>query len=50
MISFFRKLRQKIIYEGKNMKYLKYAMGEIIHGVIGVLIALQINNWNEGRK
>ncbi|MFT5611248.1 MAG: hypothetical protein ACI9LU_001750, partial [Polaribacter sp.] len=36
---------------GKNKpaKYLKYAVGEIILVVIGILIALQINNWNEGR-
>ncbi len=35
---------------GKTSKYFKYAIGEIILVVIGILIALQINNWNEGRK
>jgi len=36
--------------ENKTSKYLKYAIGEIVLVVIGILIALQINNWNEGRK
>ncbi len=35
---------------GKTSKYFKYAIGEIILVVIGILIALQINNWNENRK
>lgn len=46
MIKFFRKIRQNLISEGKTGKYLKYALGEIILVVIGILIALQINNWN----
>ncbi|MBT8298527.1 MAG: hypothetical protein KJO52_09350 [Maribacter sp.] len=46
MIKFFRKIRQNLISEGKFQKYLKYALGEIILVVIGILIALQINNWN----
>ncbi|MFD2824509.1 DUF6090 family protein [Lacinutrix iliipiscaria] len=50
MIKFFRKIRQKLITENKTGKYFKYAIGEIILVVIGILIALQINNWNEGRK
>ena len=50
MIKFFRKIRQNLITEGKTGKYLKYAIGEIALVVIGILIALQINNWNEGRK
>ena len=50
MIKFFRKIRQNLISEGKTGKYLKYAIGEIILVVIGILIALQINNWNEVRK
>lgn len=50
MLKFFRKIRQDLIAEGKTTKYLKYAIGEIILVVIGILIALQINNWNEGRK
>ena len=50
MIKFFRKIRQNLISEGKTVKYLKYAIGEIVLVVIGILIALQINNWNEHRK
>jgi hypothetical protein len=50
MIKFFRKIRQNLLSEGKTGKYLKYAFGEIILVVIGILIALQINNWNESRK
>lgn len=46
MIKFFRKIRQDLLYEGKTGKYLKYALGEIILVVIGILIALQLNNWN----
>lgn len=49
MIQFFRKIRQNLLSEGKTGKYLKYAIGEIILVVIGILIALQINNWNQGR-
>lgn len=47
MIKFFRNIRQNLLAEGKIGKYLKYASGEIILVVIGILIALQINNWNE---
>jgi hypothetical protein len=50
MIKFFRKIRQKLLSENKFSKYLIYAVGEIILVVIGILIALQINNWNEKRK
>ena len=50
MIKFFRKIRQNILSEGKTGKYLKYALGEIVLVVIGILIALSINNWNEDRK
>lgn len=50
MIKFFRKIRQNLLSEGKTGKYLKYAFGEIVLVVIGILIALQINNWNESRK
>jgi len=50
MIKFFRNIRQNLLSEGKTGKYLKYAVGEIILVVIGILIALQINNWNEQRK
>ncbi|MDC6367810.1 MULTISPECIES: DUF6090 family protein [Flavobacteriaceae] len=50
MIKFFRKIRQKLLSENKFSKYLIYAVGEIVLVVIGILIALQINNWNEQRK
>src|SRR5690606_32660686 len=50
MIKFFRKIRQSTLSEGKVGKYLRYAVGEIALVVIGILIALQINNWNENRK
>jgi hypothetical protein len=50
MIKFFRKIRQRLLSDGKFSKYLLYAIGEIVLVVIGILIALQINNWNEARK
>lgn len=50
MIKFFRKIRQKLLVENRFGKYLLYALGEIILVVIGILIALQINNWNETIK
>ena len=50
MIKLFRKIRQNLIMENKTSKYFKYAIGEIVLVVIGILIALQINNWNENRK
>ncbi len=50
MIKFFRKIRQNLLAQNKLGKYLLYALGEIILVVIGILIALQINNWNEHRK
>lgn len=50
MINFFRKIRKQLADDNKPMKYLRYAIGEIMLVVIGILIALSINNWNEGRK
>ena len=50
MIKFFRKIRQRLLSQNKFSKYLLYAIGEIILVVIGILIALQINNWNEHQK
>jgi hypothetical protein len=50
MIKFFSKIRYSLIEQNKSGKYFKYAIGEIILVVIGVLIALSINNWNENRK
>ena len=50
MFRFFRIIRQKLLSENKFGKYLTYAIGEIILVVIGILIALGVNNWNEERK
>jgi hypothetical protein len=50
MFRFFRSIRQQLLNENKTVKYLKYATGEFILVVLGILVALQINNWNEGRK
>jgi uncharacterized protein (UPF0335 family) len=50
MIKFFRNIRKNLLSEGKTSKYFKYAIGEIVLVVIGILIALSINNWNEERK
>ena len=47
MIKFFRKIRYDLMEKNKTSKYLKYAVGEIFLVVIGILLALQINNWNE---
>ena len=50
MIKFFRHIRKRLLSENRFNKYLLYAIGEIVLVVIGILIALQINNWNESRK
>ena len=50
MLKFFRRIRQSLLSENKFSKYLLYAIGEIILVVIGILIALQINNWNAQRQ
>lgn len=50
MINFFRKIRKELAAENNVVKYLRYAIGEIILVIIGILIALSINNWNENRK
>jgi hypothetical protein len=50
MVAFFRKVRKTLSQEGRIGSYLLYAAGEIVLVVIGILIALQINNWNEERK
>ncbi len=49
MIKFFRRIRFDLLKKNKTGKYLKYAVGEIVLVVIGIIIALQINNWNEQR-
>ncbi len=50
MLRFFRRIRQNLISEGKTVKYFKYAIGEIVLVVIGILIALAVNNWNQEKK
>ena len=50
MLNFFRKTRKKLADDNKPVKYFRYAIGEILLVVIGILIALQINTWNEDRK
>ncbi|MFK5878532.1 MAG: DUF6090 family protein [Flavobacteriaceae bacterium] len=50
MIPIFRKIRKKMADDNKPLKYMRYAVGEIVLVVIGILIALSINNWNENRK
>lgn len=50
MIKLFRKIRQSLLSDGKTGKYLKYAVGEIILVIIGILIAVSINDWNGDRK
>ena len=49
MFRFFRSIRQGLMNENKTGKYLKYAVGEFVLIVLGILVALQINNWNERR-
>ena len=50
MINFFRRIRKKMADDNRPLKYMRYAIGEIVLVVVGILIALYINNWNEQRK
>ena len=50
MINFFRRIRRKLADDNKPLKYARYAIGEIVLVVIGILIALSINTWNEDQK
>ena len=50
MIKFFRKIRHQLLSKNKGSNYLLYAIGEIVLVVIGILIALQVNNWNINRN
>ena len=47
--SLFRSIRMKLLHEGKLVRYLTYALGEILLIVVGIMLALQLNNWNEDR-
>lgn len=49
MIPFFRKIRKKMADDNKPLQYIRYAIGEIVLVVIGILIALSVNNWNNHR-
>ncbi|MCW5516479.1 DUF6090 family protein [Muriicola sp. Z0-33] len=50
MLRFFRQIRQRLLTDNKFSKYLLYAVGEILLVVIGILIALQVNNWNQEKQ
>ena len=50
MIKFFNKIRKQLLDENKTGRYLKYAVGEIVLVMIGILLALQVNNWNNNRE
>ena len=50
MLHFFRRIRKKLLGEGDLSKYVLYAIGEVLLVMIGILLALQVNNWNEFRK
>ena len=50
MLKFFRRIRRKLIDEGNLKRYLIYAIGEVLLVMIGILLALQVNNWNERNK
>ncbi len=47
MIPFFRRIRKQLADDNKPLKYMRYAIGEIVLVVIGILIAIQVNNWNQ---
>lgn len=50
MLNFFRKIRKKLADDNQFLKYSRYAVGEIVLVMVGILLALQVNNWNENRK
>ena len=50
MLKFFRRIRQKLLSKNKFSRYLLYAIGEIVLVMIGILLALQVNTWNEQKK
>lgn len=50
MINYLRRIRHNLLIENKVSIYLIYAIGEVMLVVFGILIALQIGNWNEQKK
>ena len=50
MLTFFRRIRKSLLESGSAHKYFPYAIGEVLLVMIGILLALQVNNWNEGLK
>ncbi|PWK20615.1 hypothetical protein [Xanthomarina spongicola] len=50
MIKFFNKILKQLLDENKTGRYLKFTIGEIILLIVGVLLALQVNNWNNNRE
>ena len=50
MIGFFRGIRRKLANQNKFVQYSRYAIGEIVLVMVGILLALQVNNWNEDRN
>ena len=50
MLKLFSNIRRNLLSDNKKGKYLKYAIGEVVLVMVGILLALQVNNWNEDRK
>lgn len=50
MLRLFSSVRKTLINEGKTSRYVRYALGEVLLIMVGIILALQFNNWNEGRK
>ncbi len=48
--SLFRSIRHKLLNEGKLLRYIGYAIGEVVLIIVGILFALKINDWNEDKK